>query len=395
MIRLVFLLLLTTAIPTLSQEVIWQKSFGGAGEDWGNAIVPTSDGGFIGAGLTTSFKSNPSSEVSLYVVRTDANGEALWEKSLSALVRAEARGIFDLGDGRFQIIGMGITAKTGDGNVRRIYSAIIDGGGNLLSEKVVGDSIADATVSIVRPISTGGYIVVGTQSNKIMAARLASNGDVLWQRTYQVAVGKDTEGTGIRETADGGFVVAGYTSGSPAIGYDAVLMRVSNEGDSLWSRLFGTSAAEYGYDVIERTNGSLMLIGRSASAPGEYAKIYTVHTDRNGVFESSAKVGAANDIQVIAIERTHDGGILMVGAGGGSSPDVLLVKTDADGRVQWEKTFEVGTNTLSTGLAVRQLSDNSYVVTGSGGKGLLIMRVSEPPSAVGDVIALPSVLSLW
>ena len=400
-------LFLLTVAPSFSQELIWQKTYGGMDKDYGQALVPLDDGGFMIAGWTASYRANPKARSSLYVVRTNRDGDTLWQRDLSTFHHAEARAIFDIGGNQFRIIGMAVETDAGPGHLQRIYVATIDADGNMLSEKVLGDTVDNANVWCVRRTSDGGYVLCGNLYQHVMIAKLDSGGALSWQRAFGVTRGNYDHAQGVRETSDGGFVLAGHSAGAPAIRQDAILMKVDSQGDSLWARLIRGDSSEIGYDVIERPGGGLLLAGFSDSQgyPGENSKLYIVRTSRDGVVESIATPGSLANSQIYLVERTNDGGLIMVGAGGGdgSQRDMLLVKTDAEGRLQWEKTFEVAPDWMSVGLSIQQLADNTYVIVGYGGPGragveaieMLLMRISDRPSVVRVQGERPSIMELW
>ena len=82
------------------------------------------------------------------------------------------------------------------------------------------------------------------------------------------------------------------------------------------------------------------------------------------------------------IKKTQDGGFILTGstdAEGNGGNDVLLIKTDSEGTVEWSKTF--GGEGEDIGHSVIQDSDNGYVISGEStfgaDKQIILIKVNE------------------
>ncbi|MFZ8835353.1 MAG: hypothetical protein ACO2O5_14350, partial [Candidatus Caldipriscus sp.] len=75
--------------------------------------------------------------------------------------------------------------------------------------------------------------------------------------------------------------------------------------------------------------------------------------------------GGTNDEWASSLQQTSDGGYIMAGrtrSFGAGGVDVFLIKTDANGDVQWAKAYG-GTNN-EWAYSVQQTSDGGYIVAG-------------------------------
>jgi len=169
-----------------------------------------------------------------------------------------------------------------------------------------------------------------------------SLGYIEWDEVFG---GTDADrGYSARQTADGGYIMAGYTGSFGAGLYDLFLVKTDGEGTEEWSETFGGTGRDYGQSVVQTADGGYLAAGYTLS------------------------YGAGNE-------------------------DVWLVRTNADGDLQWQTTY--GGSASDVAYAVANTSDGGYVVTGhtlSYGSGVhdvwLIRLESEGPSAVAfpDVV---------
>jgi len=133
----------------------WQKTYGGSQADWANAIQPLPDGGFILAGSTRSFGSGSED---LWLIRLDPSGNILWQKAYGGRESDGAYSIHLTADGGF--ITAGETRSFGAGSLDA-WVLKLDASGNLLWQKTYGGSASDWAYSI-QPTFDGGYIVAGS-----------------------------------------------------------------------------------------------------------------------------------------------------------------------------------------------------------------------------------------
>jgi PKD repeat protein len=209
--------------------VVWQRCLGGTVGDWARAVRQTSDGGYIVAGCTYSTDGDLAGLTGypglcdFWVVKLDATGELLWQRTPGASYGADAYAVQQTPDGEYIVAGWTVST---DGNVTGHHGSEdywvvkLNATGELLWQTCLGGSDDDEARAISLT-SDGGYILVGqTSSNDgdvtgnhgrtdIWMVKLNGAGDLLWQKCLG---GSNDEGAGgVQQTADGGYIVAGYT----------------------------------------------------------------------------------------------------------------------------------------------------------------------------------------
>ena len=113
--------LLSSPILCLGDVGVWEKTFGGTSEDYGNSVQETSDGGYIIAGHTYSFGAGGGD---VYLVKTDSSGNLVWEKTFGGANWDVGYSVQVTGDGDYIIAGR--TYSFGAGGLD-VYLVKVDG----------------------------------------------------------------------------------------------------------------------------------------------------------------------------------------------------------------------------------------------------------------------------
>ena len=192
-------------------------------------------------------------------------------------------------------------------------------------------------------------------------ARAAS----MWSKTYGGA--GDDIGTGWTvQTSDGGYAIEGDTSSFGAGGSDFWLIKTDADGNMQWNKTYGGALSEVSGDMCQTSDGGYAIAGGTYSFGAGGEDVWLVKTDTAGNMQWNQTYGGAGIEIVYHVVQTNDGGYAMAGyttSFGVGSWDVYLVKTDASGNMQWNKTY--GGNNSDYVDDVVQTSDGGYVLTGT------------------------------
>jgi uncharacterized delta-60 repeat protein len=214
-----------------SGDTLWTKTYGGAREDRGYEVQQTSDGGYIVAGYTASSGASP---YHCYVVKTTSSGNLLWTKTLARndTCHEIARSLTLTSDGGYIIAGFADSYDPVSND--DVYLVKMTSSGDTVWTRRYGDTAHTEYGLSIRQTSDGGYIVVGsrwslsTNESQVYHMKTNSSGDTLWTRTYGGP--KEQEGTSVRQTSDGGYIIAGYTSSFGGGNYDMYLIKTRADG---------------------------------------------------------------------------------------------------------------------------------------------------------------------
>jgi len=132
----------------------WDKAYGGIDGDGASSVVQTSDGGYAIAGYTASFSF---SSLDFWLAKTDASGNALWNKTYGGTLDDHAYSVVQTFDGGYAIAGH--TRSFGAGGYE-FWLVKTDANGNSLWNKTYGGIGDDRAYSVVET-SDGGYALAG------------------------------------------------------------------------------------------------------------------------------------------------------------------------------------------------------------------------------------------
>ncbi|MEO5569604.1 MAG: T9SS type A sorting domain-containing protein [Bacteroidia bacterium] len=353
--------LMVAAGNCFSQQITFQKTYGGTGYDRGFSVQQTTDGGYIIAGSIDS----SGFDTDVYLVRTDANGDLIWTKTFGGTDTDIGNSVQQTTDGGF-IIG-GTTYSFGAGYAD-FYLIKTNVNGSLIWSRTFGGG-DDEYGNFVQQTSDGGFIMTGlTQSfgvNNFSTYLIKTdvNGDSLWTRTFS--------GTGVqagfcvRQTTDGGYIVTGESQNPVLIYYDVYLAKTDGNGDLLWTKIFGGNTNDAGYSVQQTTDGGYIIAGYTSNFGAGIYNVYLIRTDANGDSLWTKTFGGAVDDQAYSVRQTMDGGFIITGhtsSFGGGPSSVYLIKTDTNGNCLWSRTF--GGPGADYGSSVEQTADGGYIIAG-------------------------------
>jgi hypothetical protein len=337
----------------------WDRTFDGSEDDWGNSVQQTSDGGYIITGSTGGTK--------IWLIKTDADGNKLWDKTFSGSEDDWGNSVQQTSDGGYIIAGSTTSQITGGSKVWLIKT---DADGNKLWDKTFGESILKETYS-VRQTSDGGYIIAGSTTSqpqrysdtntKVLLIKTDADGNKLWEKTFG---GSEHDwGNSVQQTSDGGYIIVGNSNDGTFL----LLIKTDADGNKLWDMTFGGSGSSWnsGNSIQQTSDGGYIIAGLTSSQYIGFGDIWLVKTDAEGnklwdkTFGGGFKGNPIKDDSGYSVQQTSDGGYIIGSAG-------VMIKTDADGNKLWDKTFGRSDDySWDNCRSVQQTNDDGYILVGT------------------------------
>ena len=354
---IVFLLIILFALPAFSQQR-WERTYGGAEDDFGYSVQQTSDGGYIVVGYTYF------GLYDVYLIKTNASGDTLWTRTYGGTGYDYALSVQQTSDGGYILAGGTYSFGAGGDDV---YLLKINATGDTLWTRTYGGSSHEYGSS-VQQTSDSGYILAGTTlsfgsgNGDVYLIKTNASGDTLWTRTYGGT--SEENGASIQLTSDGGYIIAGFTFSFGSGHSDIYLIKTNASGDTLWTRTYGGAGYDYAFSVRQTSDWGYVVAGYTTSYRNQ-GQVYLLKTNASGDTLWTRTYGGTDDEGGNSVQQTFDSGYIICGSTssfGDTLSDVYLIKTNANGDTLWTRTYG-GTN-WDYSRSVQQTSDGGYIITG-------------------------------
>lgn len=385
-------LLLFILLPFLiySQDILWEKSYGGIHADYLFDAQPTADYGFILAGSSLSNKTgnktdNNHGDLDYWIWKMTEKGELDWQKSIGGKGFDLLQSIKGTRDGGFILGG---TSSSGNSFEKKedckgltdFWVIKLDASGNEQWQRTIGGDGQDELLCAFQT-KDGGYVLGGSSSSSpssitnvktegkmaesstidlygkseksrgnmdYWVVKLDKQGVIEWQKTYGGRYADLLRS--MEQTTDNGYILAGYsnsplsgdkTDGNKGVG-DYWIVKIDDIGAIQWQKTYGADGDDQPYVIHQTTEGGYIVGGNSNS--------------KNAL--------------------TSLGGIVANGT------DFWVLKLDAEGGVIWSKTYDFGKVDILTSLVENK--DHTYLIGGYA-------KAESRQSTVGQVAKMAGV----
>jgi hypothetical protein len=272
-------------------------------------------------------------------------------------------------------------------------------------QKCYGGSIADGAKSIQQTID-GGYIIAGeTYSNDgdvsgnhdttgsyydFWILKINSIGSIQWQKCFGGS--SYDKANSIRQTYDGGYIVAGSTGShdgdvdgnndTVSFHYDFWIIKLDSIGAIQWKKCFGGSSKDEANSIRQTYDGGYIVAGSTSSHDGDvngnhdsisyHDDAWIIKLDSVGGIQWKKCFGGSNDDEAWSIQQTLDSGYIYTGttfsnngdvSGNHGFSDCWVCKLNSAGNIQWEKCL--GGSNLDNARSIQQTIDGGYIIAGN------------------------------
>ncbi len=339
----------------------------------------TKDGTYVLTVKATDGAGNKNSK-SIKVVLNNTKVET-WQKTFGGEDYDKANAIQQTKDGGYIVAGW--TKSLGSGE-EDAYILKLNSKGEVEWQKTFGGEEDDVAESIQQTTDGGyivagcksredlaesiqqttdvGYIVAGYKSRDVYILKLNAKGQLEWEKTFDSGYVANS----IQQTKDGGYIVAGWTY---SFDYsDAYILKLNSKGEIEWQKTFGGKYDDEANSVQQTTDGGYIVAGWTDSFGSGGEDVYILKLNAKGEVEWQKTFGGKDDDGANSIQQTTDGGYIVAGwtqSFGSGEKDVYISKLSPKGQLEWEKTF--GGEYSDVANAIQQTTDGGYIVAGGTG----------------------------
>ena len=295
------------------------------------------------------------------------SGEAsdTWEKTYGGSERDVALSIIQADDGGYAVCGF--TRSKGNGN-SDAWIMKLNEAGEIIWDRLFGRSLNDVANTIIQT-KDGGYAVSGYTVFKSMGEadpyilKLDEEGNKAWDKIFY---GNNWDcAYNLIQTTNEEYLISGYTWSKGAGKSDGWLIKLNNAGNMIWNKTFGGSENDEAHSAIQTGEGDYVIAGKTQSKGEGKWDAWIIKTDEQGNIKWEKTFGGSDDDCAYTIIETNDGGYLFSGytkSKGAGKEDVWVTKLDIDGNMLWDKTFGGIHEDIAKSMV--QVENGDYVIAG-------------------------------
>lgn len=297
------------SLPATALTVVWDEVYGGVNLDEAYGIVQTPDSDYVLTGFTSSEGAGGSD---LLLMRIDQDGSKTWGKTFGGTASDWGFDLLLTPDSFLVIVGFSSSFSQSP----QVYILKTDLAGNLQWSRVFGGPAAEYAYGVTMA-PDGSYVIVGeTYSfghglSDVYVIKVSSSGILQWSKFY--GGGGYDWAHSICPLTDGGYVVAGFTNSFGAGNYDAYVLRLDADGDSVWANAYGSATFDGARTVVQSDPTTLVVGGVTYRSSAKDNDAYLLGLDLDGQVLWESVVGGAGSESINRLRALSGGSLLAVG----------------------------------------------------------------------------------
>jgi hypothetical protein len=347
----------------------WTRTYGGADIDEAESVIQTSDGGYAIAGSTFILHRLG---YDFWLIKIDAYGNMEWNRTYGKFGADYGYSVVQTSDGGYAIAGNTYVSSSGiDCDFQLIKT---DSQGNVEWQNTYGGSGTEQVYQVIAT-SDGGYAIAGYTFSygagkaDFWLVKTDASGEMEWSQVYGGA--KFEIPYSVVETSDGGYALVGFTESFGATKTDFWLVKTDASGNMLWNKKYGGNGIDMAYSLLATPDGGYAIAGNTDSFNEEKYDVWLIKTDANGniewnqTYERTPTQKFSNFLRPCSLVRALDGGYAIAAkkrSSGTGSYDFWLIKTDEQGNMEWNQAYGDGKSEQPNSLVAA--SDGGYVMAG-------------------------------
>jgi hypothetical protein len=400
---------ISVSVATQAPTKIWDKTFGGSSNDNLKTIIATSDGGFLLGGSSVSSISGEKSEINkgksdYWVVKINSNGQKIWDRTYGGNDEDILNDLVPTSDGGFLLVGESSSNISGDKSenskgMQDYWVIKINSNGQKVWDKTYGGSQTDICTKII--LTTDGNFLLGGYSfwkasgdksedgrgySDYWVLKINNSGQKIWDRTFGGS--EMDELRTMSATTDGGFVIAGSSSSGIANdkfensrgNFDYWVVKINANGQKMWDRTFGGADFDFLTDIKSTDNGFILGGYSRSNNSGDKTEnsrgnldywVVKINAESQKIWDKTLGGNLFDVGGSVAV--TQDGDCLICGGSSSNisgdksdnskgNDDYWIIKINSNGQKIWDKPF--GGSNIDSASTIVGTTDGGFVIAG-------------------------------
>jgi hypothetical protein len=350
------------SFKTQSQTILYDKTFNYPNAFYtldGMSVENTEDGGHVIAGHVAI----DGNGFDLLILKIDSFGNEQWNSVIDMNYGVEFGSIKQTTDEGYIVAnGARITKLHQNGELKWLFPKNIRYFCNCEYYKCAIETTDNNYIA-------GGHLdtlINGVWRTMATITKLSNEGQVLWQKIY--GSNKKTFGCYLSKTADGNYILIGNTGNDNDYDMNFWVMKFDTDGNIIWDKRYNDETEEWAMQ-IELTSDEGFIISGYSYRERQIVDARILKINANGIlqWDKAYFLDFAQNFKTYAygIEQTKDGGYIFSGANGYSPSEGLLVKLDPYGEITWKRNYRPDFMDFDwRGYDVKQTPDRGYIMVG-------------------------------
>lgn len=273
------------------------------------------------------------------------------------------------------------------------YLIKLDSEGDIVFEKTYGGSLEEKGAKILAT-KDGNFLLIGSTKSTgngqkdIHVMKVNEQGDLLWEKVFGGAL--DDVANSIIETNNAEFCIIGNTQSFGRGSRDMYVVWINQEGDLIRQTSYGGVETDGGADLVEVDNNDLMLFGYTRNFGATSIDLFLLRINALGDSLWSQRYGGDEYEESQAMVQTPQGDLLLHGHSSSTDPnhDMYTVKVDKNGNQLWAKNY--GGSQHDGGHALLVNNAGNYVLVarsmsfGNGDRNIYLVTTTPDGNIISE-----------
>ena len=367
----------------------WQKSYGGSGSEYALFVAQATDGNYLFVGYSTSSDSDLTINHGGYdcwVVKTDTAGTILWKKTYGGSGNDFTKSVQPTSDGGCIISG---ETSSSDGDITGSHGGTdlwlikLDTAGTIKWQKVYGGSGSDGA-RFAEQTADGGYIATGYSNSTngdvtgnhgntdAWVLKTDSAGIIQWQKSLGGSNSDDA--CVVHATTDGGYMVAAFTGSTDGDvtsnhgGNDYWVVKLDSTSSPVWQKTFGGTNNDRATSLQLTTDGGIVVSGYSSSTDVDVtgnhgsSDFWVVKLTRDSLLTANTEHSSVNNQENISIYPNPASAAFTISSEGRKIKEITVV--NISGEIVYRSVIDnfqtrIDLSKEAKGIYIIKITDNN------------------------------------